>query len=299
MARPDGQVYASGSVPTEAVWTDNPPTGSSLELSQSGLGPASYEIREWAPDPHLGRTYRDDLVGDVFQFADTAQAHRFFGAAGSVRCHRSGSARVASRPHRARNLIWVNPDARTQEDVFVLDASTVYRIADVRPGSSRRPSWDNEQRLGVATVDRLACAFVAPLCPKPDVLASFREHANEAICSLNGELLYEYRGHEEAGPWALFPVYHQTRLNVANFLQQLVAITPPAAQAAPYARLITVVQQLLKLGGKWNADEVAGDPRAAQEDYEAAAAVRDEFLHLTNGLDVTECTPIKVFRATG
>src|SRR5437879_1222044 len=66
MARADGRVYASGVVTPRAVWTDDPPEGSSLDLTKDGLGPAGYEIRQWAPDPRFGSAYRDDIVGEVF-----------------------------------------------------------------------------------------------------------------------------------------------------------------------------------------------------------------------------------------
>jgi hypothetical protein len=85
MSGADGQAYASGTVPVQAVWTDNPPEGRSLELSKDGLGPASDEIREWAPDPMWGPAYRDDIAADVFRFAAASQALRFFDEATSCR----------------------------------------------------------------------------------------------------------------------------------------------------------------------------------------------------------------------
>jgi hypothetical protein len=128
--------YAWGVVPAEVAWTDNAPQ--SIRASErEGLWPASYEMRSWTIDPQLSPEL-DDVVADVFVFTDSVQARRFFAEATSPRCHLDGIERATPEPPQARNLIWVNPDNATQEDVFLLRAASVYRISDVRPA---RSSW--------------------------------------------------------------------------------------------------------------------------------------------------------------
>jgi hypothetical protein len=153
---PIGPRYEWGTVSPASAWSDNSPQ----KLPQSGLTtnrwPGSYEMRAWARD-------RDDVVADVFLFADAHQARRFFDRAASVQCHRDGKAQPASQPPQARNLIWVNPEGFTQEDVFVLQGPRVYRIAEVRP---ERPSVPPsvEQRAGLSAVDALACSLSGAGC---------------------------------------------------------------------------------------------------------------------------------------
>lgn len=160
MARADGKVYAFGWVPASVIWTDEPPEGESLHLSADGLGPASYEIRQWAPDPEWGAKARDDIGADVFAFNTPAEATLVFDEATSARCHRSGVERPAPAPPNARSMIWVNPDAATEEDVYLVRGRFVYRIVDVRPaGGVERPTWNPAQRVGVWTVARLACSL--------------------------------------------------------------------------------------------------------------------------------------------
>jgi hypothetical protein len=174
----DGRVYASGAVPPETAWTDEPPEGRSLDLSKAGLGPASYELREWAPDPKWGPAYEDDVVGDTFLFAQASEARRFFDEVASVRCHRSGVERPAPRPPGARNLIWVNPDGVTEEDVFLLRGRAVYRIAEVRAGRNQTPRWSASQQTAVATINRLACTLPGAACPQ--LSPGGRAHGNRA-----------------------------------------------------------------------------------------------------------------------
>ena len=54
----------------------------------------------------------------------------------------------APLPPGARNLIWDNPDGVTQEDVFLVRGSLVYRVGTV-----------TERQKGLATVNRLAFAL--------------------------------------------------------------------------------------------------------------------------------------------
>jgi hypothetical protein len=147
--------YAWGVVPAEVAWSDNAPQG--IRASErEGLWPASYEMRSWTIDPQLSPEL-DDVVADVFVFTDPVQAHRFFAEATSPRCHLDGIARATSEPPQASNLIWVNPDNATQEDVFLLRGARVYRISDVRPA---RSSW----QPGVSRVNVLACALAQASC---------------------------------------------------------------------------------------------------------------------------------------
>ena len=88
--------YAWGSVPAEVVWTDDSPQA--IRASESdGLWRGSFEMRSWVTDPQLAPE-QDDIVADVFVFADSAEARRFFAEASGTRCHRDGSEQPASRP---------------------------------------------------------------------------------------------------------------------------------------------------------------------------------------------------------
>jgi len=153
--------YEWGTVPPEVVWTDNSPQ--SIGASEAdGLWPASYEMRSWVTDPLLAPE-RDDIAADVFLFADSAHARRFFAEATASRCHRDSTEQPASEPPQARNLIWVNPDGPTEEDVFLLRGPLVYRIVDVRPTTRFRA----EQQPGVSRVNALACALADADCVTP------------------------------------------------------------------------------------------------------------------------------------
>jgi hypothetical protein len=156
-----GSGYAWGTIAPTDAWTDNPP----LSYSTGDRWPGGFEIRQWAPDPQWGASYRDDIVGDVFLFTTSNRASRFFAEATSVRCHRSGSERFLARPPGARNLNWVNPDNATQEDIFLLRGRLVYRIDDVRPQNEEPRPSRAEKRVGVATVDVLACHLPGAGCP--------------------------------------------------------------------------------------------------------------------------------------
>jgi hypothetical protein len=166
MRHTGGRGYVWGTVPPTVAWTDNAPESDSLNGLAGGRWPGSFEIRQWAPDPQWGASYRDDVGGDVFLFAESAQATRFFSEATSIRCHRSGSERLAELPSQARYLTWVNPDGATQEDVFVLRGRLVYRISDVRPQNDRQPPSSAEQEVGVATVEALACTLPGAKCSR-------------------------------------------------------------------------------------------------------------------------------------
>jgi hypothetical protein len=86
-----------------------------------------------------------------------------FDAASAVGCHDRGKTAPAFSPSGARNLVWVNPDAALQGDVFVLRGSTVYRVAVVRGRHSltRSPSG---RPTTVAIANDLACALPGAGC---------------------------------------------------------------------------------------------------------------------------------------
>jgi hypothetical protein len=147
--------YAAGIVSTEVAWSDNSPARLRSSRLEGGLWPASYEMRTWAGNG-------EDIVADVFQFASAGQAQSFFERAASTHCHRAATEREASRPPRARNLVWVNPDGPTQEDVYMLRGTRVYRVGEVRV--ERQPAGV-EQQAGVSRVNTLACALPGAACP--------------------------------------------------------------------------------------------------------------------------------------
>ncbi len=156
--------YAWGVVPAEVVWTDNPPRRIGASEIDGGW-PGAFEMLSWTTDPQLAPQL-DDIGAAVFLFASSAQASRFFAQATGTRCHRDGTERAAARPPQARNLIWVNPDGPTQEDVFLLRGPRVYRIADVRPENRSHRSSNAAQQAGVARVNALACTLPDANCPR-------------------------------------------------------------------------------------------------------------------------------------
>jgi hypothetical protein len=247
-------------------------------------------MREWAPDPRSGSGYRDDIGGEVFEFPTAGQANRFFGEATSTRCRRSGKARLASRPHDARNVVWSNPDAATEEDAFVIVGRRVYRLIDVRPqGGNERPHWNDEQRIGALTADRLACAIPGAACPR------FIELATNAVCTFNGELVSHF---DELGPWSLFPIRRSTQAIVVRAIQRLRAIAPPSAQAAAFGGFVTALERLLALGRQWNAATAAGRVASAHQYRQLGPPYQRQFADLSRALGIDECAPIEAQRPT-
>jgi hypothetical protein len=147
-----------GPVPPEAVWSDNLARGVPSARLPSGLWPSSYEMGAWGQG--------ENVVADVFLFANSRQARRFFEQASSAHCHRHGSVQPASRPPQARNLVWVNPDGPTQEDVFLLRGRRVYRVGRVGAGPVHGRPTGADQAAGVAKVDALACNLSDARCPE-------------------------------------------------------------------------------------------------------------------------------------
>ncbi len=143
--------YAVGIVPTEDVWSDDTPRRIRDSRLAGGRYPASFEMRVWAERPRSIAGL--DVVADAFLFDDPIHAHRFFEEAAGTYCHPHSSALPAPLPPAARNLIWDNPDGVTQEDVFLLRGSLVYRIGTV-----------TERQRGLTTVNRLACELPEAGC---------------------------------------------------------------------------------------------------------------------------------------
>jgi hypothetical protein len=279
--RAGGRVYSSGTVPPDVVWNDEPPTGGSLALSRERLGPAGYEIRQWAP--------AGDVVGDMFQFATASQARRFFDEASRTSCHRSSAERPAEGPPQARNLVWFNPDGYTQQDVFLQRGPVVYRIAIVTDGAKHTPRPGDRRQIAFSTVDRLACKIAGSECPRLNALLRFREAASDAVCVFVGELASRYG---ERGPFALFPTRRKTQAIVATGIQRLRAITPPRARVTTYRAFLGALEGLLALGSKWNAARAAEEPAKARAYFERAPVYQSEFASLGHALGAYECNPI-------
>ncbi len=153
MAQQAQSRYAWGAVPTADAWRDDAPSRLASNVLPNGLLPASFEMRSWAVNPRLA-TLGDDVVADIFMFANSERARRFFTLASSVRCHRDGVARDSSRTPKVRDLTWVNPDAVPQEDAFLLRSRYVFRIGIVRPRNSLTAT-----AAGVSEANALACAL--------------------------------------------------------------------------------------------------------------------------------------------
>jgi hypothetical protein len=150
-----GRLYEEGTITSANAWSDDlpsPPT-----TSPGSLRPAGYEMRWWAPNG-------DDVVADVFVFANSAQARRFVGEAGNARCRALGWQMPASWPAGAYNLRWVNPERVVQADVFLARGERVFRVADVPP-QQRGPGvpWRTLRRTFL-TIDTLACLLPGADC---------------------------------------------------------------------------------------------------------------------------------------
>jgi hypothetical protein len=156
--------YAWGTVAPAVAWSDAPPQSLSSSHQANWRWPASYEMRGWTSSPRLAPK-QADVVTDVFLFADAGQARLFFTQASSSRCHRAGRDRPVSRPPRARNLVWVNPDGATQQDVFLMRGRNVYRVGAVwEQTPSDPPTAGAEQQARASKLDALACALPAANC---------------------------------------------------------------------------------------------------------------------------------------
>ena len=150
-----GRLYEEGTISSANAWSDNSP--SPPPVSSSALRPAGYEMRWWAPSG-------DDVVADVFLFAGRRQAREFLAQAGATRCRPSGSQAAAPWPAQALNLLWVNPDGFTQEDVLFSSGAGVYRVGEVLSGRSGRKPTRRELQRAFFTVDTLACRLPGARC---------------------------------------------------------------------------------------------------------------------------------------
>ena len=149
--------YAAGTVSPEVAWTDNSPQTLSSSREAGGRWPGSYEMRVWVGN-------RDDIAADVFMFATRRQAGAFFAEASDPRCHQAGAASSAARPPHGRNLVWTNPDGPTQQDLFLLRGTRVYRVSDVRGRRTHPRSPSVERTIGLQIVNKLACALLEAGC---------------------------------------------------------------------------------------------------------------------------------------
>ena len=142
------RLYEEGTVTARVAWNDSEP--SPPPVSPAARRPDAYEMRWWAPNG-------DDLVGDVFVFANRAAAQRYLSLATSTSCRRKSTRSPGTRTPGAVNLSWLNPDGAAQADVYFARGSRVYRLADAPAGQR-----DGEIRVGslaraFATLDVLGC----------------------------------------------------------------------------------------------------------------------------------------------
>jgi hypothetical protein len=151
--------YAWGSIGPENMWSDNAPQKIASARVGAGRWLAGFEMRTWAGDG-------DDIAASVLEFVTPEEAGGFFEQASGTRCHRAGKATVPASPPRARNLVWINPDGPTEEDVFLLRGRRVYRLVDVR-SSSATESPMSEQQTGLSIVNHLACSLPNAGCRRP------------------------------------------------------------------------------------------------------------------------------------
>jgi len=151
--------YAWGTIGPENMWSDNAPQKIASAQAGAGRWLAGFEMRTWAPGG-------DDIAASVLEFTTPEEAGGFFEQATGTRCHQAGKATTALSPPQARNLVWINPDGPTEEDVFLRRGPRVYRLADVR-GRSKVDSALSEERAGLSIVDRMACSIPDAGCRLP------------------------------------------------------------------------------------------------------------------------------------
>ena len=149
------RLYEEGSVQSRSAWTDEEPAPP--PVSPTAPRPGGYEMRWWAPNG-------DDVVADVFTFADASLAQRFLGMASSTRCRSKASTSVPAAPPQAVNLTWLNPDDAAQADVFLRDGARVYRVADAPAGQHGGEIRAGSLTHAFLTVDALACLLPGAHC---------------------------------------------------------------------------------------------------------------------------------------
>ena len=150
-----GRLYEEGPVTASNAFTDNEPLAPAV--SPTARRPAGYEMRWWSPN-------RDDIVADVFEFADVATAQRFLDRALSTRCRASGKQEPAPRPAQGGNLAWVNPDGYAQADIYLSRGRRVYRVAEVPAGPRTSGPLQSGLRRAFYTIDTLACLIPSAGC---------------------------------------------------------------------------------------------------------------------------------------
>lgn len=140
-----GRLYEEGPVPSATAWREQRPEAPSV--SPGRRRPGGYEMRWWAPDG-------DDVVADVFVFADSRAAARYAALAASVQCRRGAREQPIERPARARAISWVNPTGTHEVDLYLTSGSRVYRVADAPTVSAR---FGPHLERALQTIEILAC----------------------------------------------------------------------------------------------------------------------------------------------
>ena len=154
------RLYERGVIASSYAWSDDEP-GKQTSLPPGPHDPGGYELRWWAAD-------RDDVVAEVYAFADAGRARDFFAQASSTRCRLSSVALAASSPPGGRDLAWRNPDRFAQEDLYLLRGQRVYVVSVVRAGAgpSVAPAG---MSAGFSLVNGLACNLPDAAChPRSD-----------------------------------------------------------------------------------------------------------------------------------
>jgi len=150
-----GRLYEEGTIKSANAFSDNSPLAP--PVSPTEPRPGGYEMRWWAPSG-------DDIVADVFLFANGDAARRFFRQAASGRCRLRSHAAATPLPPQARNLTWINPNHAAEADVYLLRGLRVYRIVDVPPNQRRGPSPNTAIARALLTIDTLACLLPGARC---------------------------------------------------------------------------------------------------------------------------------------
>jgi len=180
------RLYEQGVVASSNAWSDDQP-GTRMSLPSGPRDPGGYELRWWAAN-------RDDVVADVFVFADSSQAHTFFKRASSTRCRPSSIALATSSPPGGRDLAWSNPDRFAQEDVYLLRGAHVYRVSVVRAGAGRSTTPAGRS-AAFSLVNGLACALPGAGCRQQNDQALAQQTLAEQLTLLRRQ----YPGSETRG----------------------------------------------------------------------------------------------------
>lgn len=151
----DLRPYELGPIGSIAAWSDSEP-GTSSALPHSTSDQAGYEMRWWMRN-------RDDVVADAWVFADTNQAHDFFGRASSSKCRPTSAAVAATFPPGGRDLEWRNPDGFAQEDLYLLRGRRVYRVSVVKAGVGGSATAADRD-AAFLLINELACALPSAGC---------------------------------------------------------------------------------------------------------------------------------------